>query len=327
VVNVGSGVASVKKLVRNLTKSHAKAGGTSAANANGTASSATSVSSVSSVSSPPSLTRRKREVPADFDIVAGTYDKLVMRNPGYLDHLALSAKRLDLPSSGEGLRILDLCCGTGLSTAPILSIYPTATVVGLDASAGMLDLARSKPANQHAGVTFVLGDAMNAGPALAAALASGDEPGEHVEHVERGERGERGATASGAHPDVQFDAILMAYGIRNMPDADACLQSIRTLLKPGAPICFHEYSVADSPRAKGTWTFVAWGIIIPSGLITSRHTRIYRYLWKSVMDFDGKRAFEDRLRRAGFTDVRTEPMDGWQKDIVHSFLARAPKDA
>jgi ubiquinone/menaquinone biosynthesis C-methylase UbiE len=246
-----------------------------------------------------SLTQRKREVPADFDIVAGTYDKLVTRNPGYLDHLALSAKRLDLPNEGNGLRILDLCCGTGLSTAPILSTYPKATVVGLDASAGMLELARSKPANQHASVTFVLGDAMNPAPALAAALPQGTDP--------------------------QFDAILMAYGIRNMSDADACLHSIRTLLKPGAPICFHEYSVADSPRAKGTWTTVAWGIIIPSGLITSRHTRIYRYLWRSVMDFDGKRAFEDRLRRAGFVDVRTEPMDGWQKDIVHSFLARAPK--
>jgi hypothetical protein len=69
---------------------------------------------------------------------------------------------------------------------------------------------------------------------------------------------------------------------------------------------------------------VAWGIIIPSGLITSRHTRIYRYLWRSVMDFDGKKAFENRLCSAGFVGVHTEPMDGWQKDIVHSFLATEP---
>jgi ubiquinone/menaquinone biosynthesis C-methylase UbiE len=118
--------------------------------------------------------------------------------------------------------------------------------------------------------------------------------------------------------------VLMAYGIRNMPDADACLAVLHSVLKPGAPICFHEYSVADSPRAKGTWTTVAWGIIIPSGLITSRHTRIYRYLWRSVMDFDGKKAFENRLRSAGYVGVHTEPMDGWQKDIVHSFLATEP---
>ena len=37
------------------------------------------------------------------------------------------------------------------------------------------------------------------------------------------------------------------------------------------------------------------------------------------------RAFEDRLRRAGFVDVRTEPLPGWSRGIVHSFLARRPR--
>ena len=240
---------------------------------------------------------RKREVPSDFNIVAGTYDILVTRNPGYLDHLGLSASRLGLPKEGEGLRLIDLCCGTGLSTQALLTAFPKATIVGLDASSGMLDLARRKPEMCAAGVKFVLGDAMDPRTALDAEL------------------GEDGA---------QFDGVLMAYGIRNMPDLDACLDVLHHVLKPGAPICFHEYSVADSIRAKGTWTTVAWGIIIPSGLITSRHTRIYRYLWHSVMNFDGKHAFEDRLRSAGFVGVRTESMDGWQKDIVHSFLAKKP---
>lgn len=236
-------------------------------------------------------------MPADFDIVADHYDLLVKRNPGYVDHLKLSADRLGLPDGGRGLRLLDLCCGTGLSTAALLAAYPNAEIVGLDASSGMLDLARAKPALNHAGVRFVEGDAMD--PATAPAKELGD--------------------------DVQFDGILMAYGIRNMPDPDACLDRLLRLLKPGAPICFHEYSVAHSPRSKGTWTAVAWGIIIPSGFITARHTRIYRYLWRSVLDFDGRPQFEDRLRAHGFTDVHTEEVDGWQRDIVHSFLARRPE--
>jgi ubiquinone/menaquinone biosynthesis C-methylase UbiE len=242
------------------------------------------------------LSRRKREVPDDFDIVAGTYDRLVRRNPGYLDHLRLSAERLGLPNGGAGLRILDLCCGTGLSTAPLVEAYPRAEIVGLDASEGMLALARSKP--PLSSVTFVKGDAMDPAPALRAAGL-----------------------------ETRFDAVLMAYGIRNMADPDTALQALKTMLDPGAPVCFHEYSVRHSPRAIGTWTTVAWGIIIPSGLITSRHTRIYRYLWRSVLDFDSRPAFEERLRRNGFTDVRTEAMDGWQRDIVHSFLARRPADA
>ena len=245
------------------------------------------------------LTSRKREVPSDFDIVAGHYDLLVKRNPGYVDHLRLSADRLGLPDGGRGLRLLDLCCGTGLSTAALLAAYPSAEIVGLDASAGMLDLARKKPALAHAGTKFVLGDAMDPRAAVAEAFGV-------------------------ASAELQLDGILMAYGIRNMPDADVCLDNVLALLAPGAPICFHEYSVAHSSRAKGTWTSVAWGIIIPSGFIAARHTRIYRYLWRSVLDFDGRPQFEDRLRRHGFTDVHTEPVDGWQKDIVHSFLARRP---
>lgn len=244
------------------------------------------------------FSERKREVPADFDRVAGTYDTLVQRNPGYVEHLALSAERLGLTGTGTGLRILDLCCGTGLSTAGVVAAYPEASVVGLDASAGMLEQARSKAMFRSIdNVSFVLGDAMDPAATL------GDEP---------------------------FDAVLMAYGIRNMADPDVCLDRLLPLLKPGAPICFHEYSVRDSPRAIGTWTTVCWGIIIPAGLITSRHTRIYRYLWRSVLRFDGVRAFEGRLRNHGFTDVRTMPVVGkarfdfWQDGVVHSFLARRP---
>ena len=239
------------------------------------------------------LTLRKREVPADFDIVASTYDRLVRRNPGYVEHLRLSADRLQLPGNGRGFRLLDLCCGTGLSTEALAAAYPAAEIVGLDASAGMLEIARGKPELTRPNITFVHGDAMDP----AASLGGGQAP---------------------------FDGVLMAYGIRNMPDPDLCLARIQLLLNHGAPICFHEYSVRGNPRAVTTWTCVAWLIIIPSGLITSHHTRIYRYLWRSVLSFDSASDFEARLVRAGFTDVRREAMQGWQKDIVHSFLARRP---
>ena len=116
----------------------------------------------------------------------------------------------------------------------------------------------------------------------------------------------------------------MAYGIRNMPDPDACLRNVLELLAPGAPVCFHEYSVADSRLSRAVWTAVARGVIIPLGAITSPGADIYRYLWRSVLAFDGVRVFEARLRRAGFSDVRTEPMTGWARGIVHSFLAKGP---
>jgi ubiquinone/menaquinone biosynthesis C-methylase UbiE len=229
---------------------------------------------------------RKRDVPRAFDAIASTYDLLTGLNPGYLKHLRWSAERLDAPPRG---RILDLCCGTGLSTHAIVRTYPNAEVIGLDASEGMLEKARRKPALGR--VQFVLGDATD-------------------------------PRAAGV--DGPFDAVLMAYGIRNVPDPERCLESVRELLRPGGVVCFHEYSVKDSLRARLVWNAVAGAVIIPGGLLTARSSEIYRYLRRSVNEFDGVHAFEARLRRHGFIDVHTEPMDGWQRGIVHSFLARRP---
>jgi len=231
----------------------------------------------------------KADVPDEFDRVARSYEYLTGLNPGYRRHLRLSAARLDVPWDGD---LLDLCCGTGASTRALLAEHSDARMTAADGSAGMLAEAQRRLPEDR--VRLLQADAMN-------------------------------PRASGiAGP---FDAILMAYGIRNMSDLDRCLANLLEILRPGGSICFHEYSVADSARARATWNTVSLGVIIPGGFFTSGTTRIYRYLRRSVLDFDGVTAFEERLRRAGFADVRTEPMDGWQRGIVHSFLARRPGEA
>ena len=234
------------------------------------------------------LTAQKQAVPHEFDRVARRYDLLTGCNPGYKKHLRWSAERMQLAQSPD-TEILDLCCGTGLSTEALVKTYPRARIAGLDASAGMLAVAAKKPWAR--GLRFVCGDAMD--PA-ASGLAG------------------------------PFDGILMAYGIRNMPDPDLCLARLLQLLRPGGTICFHEYSVRDSLRSRVIWNAVALGIIIPAGLLTSPGSDIYRYLRASVNDFDGVAAFEVRLAHAGFTQTRSQTMDGWQSGIVHSFVARRP---
>jgi hypothetical protein len=71
-----------------------------------------------------------------------------------------------------------------------------------------------------------------------------------------------------------------------------------------------------------TWKAVTAGVVIPLGFVFTGTTSIFRYLRRSVLEFDGVVALTERLRHAGFADVRVEPMDGWQRGIVHSFLAR-----
>jgi ubiquinone/menaquinone biosynthesis C-methylase UbiE len=238
----------------------------------------------------------RARVPGAFDAVAGSYDAMVGLNSSYRDHLGLSARRMGVqdrdPAEGPPLRLLDLGCGTGVSTAALLEVAPNAQIVAVDASTAMLAEARRKiwPPN----VRFV--------------------------HA----RAEELAHAGVVGP---FDGILAAYLVRNLPSPDAGLRTMLALLRPGAPLAVHEYSVRDSRRARILWSLVCWLVIIPLGRIRSGSGALYRYLWRSVRRFDGVEEFQRRMERAGFTDVRAQTMTGWQRGIVHTFLGRRPGSA
>ncbi|MDT5010536.1 MAG: hypothetical protein QOH57_2153 [Mycobacterium sp.] len=225
-------------------------------------------------------------VPAAFDIGASAYDRMVGANPGYHDHLRISVQRMRIPDRGRGMRLLDAGCGTGASTAALLAAAPEAEIVGVDASEGMLREAADK--DWPSSVRFVHG---------------------RIEDL----------AALGV--DGPFDDILAAYLVRNLSDPDGQLSRFLELLRPGGTLALHEYSVADSPTAKWLWTAVCWGIIIPSGWRHTRDTTLYRHLWRSVLTFDGATRLRQRLTDSGFVAVHSETVPGWQRNIVHTFLA------
>ena len=231
----------------------------------------------------------RADVPAAFDVGASAYDRLVGTSPGYHAHLRLSAQRLRLPNQGRGLRLLDAGCGTGASTAALLSVAPHADITAIDASRGMLEEAKGK--SWPTSVRFV-----------------------HTPVEDLADNGVVGP----------FDGILAAYLIRNLSDPDTQLRSLRDLLVPGATLAIHEYSVRDSRAATAVWHAVCWGIIIPSGWWQTRDATLYRHLWRSVLTFDGATQFRRRMRDAGFTGVRSDTMPGWEANIAHTFLGTAP---
>ncbi|OBI71271.1 class I SAM-dependent methyltransferase [Mycobacterium sp. E740] len=230
------------------------------------------------------------DVPAAFDEGAAAYDTLVDSNPGYHAHLRISARRMRLPDGGRGLRLLDAGCGTGASTAALLSVAPHAEIVAVDGSAGMLAEARAK--RWPSTVRFVHS---------------------RIEDIAH------------AGVDGPFDGIFAAYLVRNLPDPDGQLREFRSLLRPGARLGVHEYSVRDSRLATAVWNAVCVGIIIPSGRLRSGDASLYRYLRRSVNRFDGAAEFRNRLQRNGFSAVDSKTMRGWQRNIVHTFLAEAPR--
>jgi ubiquinone/menaquinone biosynthesis C-methylase UbiE len=227
-----------------------------------------------------------QQLAADFDRVADRYDLLQRFNPGYRADLLLSAERLAAPGRG---RILDVCCGTGLSTQALRECYPNSEITAIDNSLGMLSTARAKP--ELSGVRFVVCDAM----ALHESEASGS-----------------------------YNAILMAYGIRNVSDPDLCLSRLHQQLAPGGKLALHEYSVAGSLSSRIVWNAIAAGVIVPLGAALTRTPELFRYLRRSVNDFDSIERLEARMRSAGFVNVRTQTMRGWRRGIVHTVIGQRP---
>lgn len=228
-----------------------------------------------------------------FDRGAGRYDLLVSLNPGYHTHLHSAADELARRSgpAGTGLRLLDLACGSGASTRALLDQSPAdTTITGVDLSEGMLEQARAK--TWPPGTTFRQG---RVGELDLAALGPGS-----------------------------WQGVFASYLFRNIPPElrTSALVEVHDLLTPGGWLVTQEYSVAGNRRARAVWDAVSLGVILPLGTIIDRNPGLYRYLRRSVQDFDTTAAFMCRLAEAGFTEIACRTVPGWQRGILHTFVAR-----
>ncbi len=237
---------------------------------------------------PDLLIRNKTEVPAAFNRIAKRYDLATSLSQGYGRDLQTSVDRMRL----QGNELLaDLCCGTGKSTIACLNNLPGGTVIGIDNSEGMMQVARKKCSARcgAANVRFVQQDIMH-------------------------------LTLDGVIPDAMF----MAYGIRNMSDVEACVKNLYRLLRPGGTICFHEYAISKSFFSKLYWKLLGYCVILPFGGLVTGSTTMFRYLIKSVEHFLSPEEFTDLLEKAGFENVTRASMGSWRKPILHTFLAQKP---
>lgn len=247
-----------------------------------------------------------------FDRGAARYDLMVALNPGYHRELRRAAAALverteicrrrgspsviDLPSidiPSNDLSFIDLACGSGASTRALVDAAPPRTaVLGLDASPGMLAQATAK--DWPAEVRF--------DRAVAGTL--------DVDVIGRG----------------RHDGVLTCYLFRNVAadQRDLAVRETYDLLRPGGWLVVQEYSVAGNPRARRVWDAVCLGVIIPLGILVDRNRDLYRYLWRSVLNFDPVDRFAERLLAAGFTDVAHRTATGWQRGVLHTFVARKP---
>jgi len=209
-----------------------------------------------------------------FDKIAPRYDFLNRLLSGRQDVMwrEQMVKAADL---SPGARVMDVACGTcdvGLEIQNQLK--GRARITGLDFSHGMLALGRKKlKKTQDPGISLVNGDA----------LALPVSPG-------------------------LFDAIFIAFGIRNIMNRKKAVQQFETALKPGGRLVILELTTPSKGVFRRLYLAYFKGILPLVGRFFSRHGNAYSYLPESVMTFPDPVSFSKMMAAQGFSQVRFKEM-------------------
>ena len=214
-------------------------------------------------------TDRAERVRAMFSDIAPTYDLLNrVLSLGVDGRWRAEAARSALAAVPVGGSVLDVATGTGDLAIALKRARPDADVVGVDFAAPMLELARDKAAKRGVAVRFLPGD----GTALPF---------------------EAGA----------FDAVTIAYGLRNFADPDAGLREFRRVLRPGGRLAVLEFPPPPEGLFGALFRFYFRSVLPRVGRLVSGAPGAYAYLPESVLAFLTPEALKERMVASGFAAV------------------------
>lgn len=206
-----------------------------------------------------------------FDAIAPTYDLLNSILSGGLHRIWEGRLVRMLPVNSTG-RYLDLCTGTG-ALVPRLATR-CAEIVGADISPQMLQVARNRW-RSIPNVSWMEADAQ--------ALPFSDEV---------------------------FDAISVAYGVRNLPDLQLGLREMHRVLKPGGSIGILEFGQPTNRAWRAVFSLYSRYVIPLIGGLLSGKRAAYEYLPTTAAAFPCGEQFENLLRANGFHPIKTAPLMG-----------------
>jgi len=215
---------------------------------------------------------KKEQVAQMFDAISGNYDGL-NRVISFGTDIKWRKKVLAMVSSKKPDTILDIATGTG--DLAILMTKTTANkIVGLDISAGMLDVGRKKIEHKNLSnrIEMVLGDSENI-----------------------------------PFENNSFDAITVAFGVRNFETLEKGLAEILRVLKPNGLFVILETSVPKKFPFKQGYYLYTKNILPLIGKLFSKDNSAYAYLSESASVFPYGEALNNILRKVGFINVVAMP--------------------
>jgi len=216
---------------------------------------------------------KKVQVARMFDSISGNYD--------FLNHfLSLGIdirwrkKAVKLLEAEKPKVILDVATGTGDFAIQTLSLNPD-KVIGIDISEGMLEVGRKKM--------------MDRGYDAQIELLSGDSENLPFEQN-------------------KFDAVIVAFGVRNFENLEKGLAEMHRVLKPGGRMVVLEFSKPRMFPFKQLYNFYFTFILPKIGKLISKDPAAYTYLPESVQAFPDGDNFLGILNRLGFKDTLCKPL-------------------
>ncbi|HEX8268399.1 MAG TPA: bifunctional demethylmenaquinone methyltransferase/2-methoxy-6-polyprenyl-1,4-benzoquinol methylase UbiE [Flavobacterium sp.] len=215
---------------------------------------------------------KKEQVAHMFDTISENYDGL-NRVISFGIDVKWRKKVLKLVADINPKQILDIATGTG-DLAILMAKTAAEKIVGLDISAGMLDVGRRKivAKNLSNRIEMILADSENM-----------------------------------PFQDNSFDAVTVAFGVRNFEDLEKGLTEILRVLKPGGILVILETSNPTKAPYKQGYNFYTKNILPLIGRLFSKDNAAYGYLSESASVFPFGEALNNILRNIGFIDVAAMP--------------------
>jgi demethylmenaquinone methyltransferase/2-methoxy-6-polyprenyl-1,4-benzoquinol methylase len=111
-------------------------------------------------------------------------------------------------------------------------------------------------------------------------------------------------------PDRSFDAVTIAFGIRNVPRIEQALTEAHRVLKPGGRFLTLEFSTVDVPGLAGLYDLYSFNVIPALGHAVTGDRDAYRYLTESIRRFPRPEIFAEMMRAAGLRRVSFHRITG-----------------
>jgi demethylmenaquinone methyltransferase/2-methoxy-6-polyprenyl-1,4-benzoquinol methylase len=212
---------------------------------------------------------KKKQVENMFDKIAFRYDFLNRFLSAGID-VGWRKKAIKQLIDLRPKKILDVATGTGDFAITSYEILNPEKIIGIDISDGMLEIGRKK--------------IEKAGLENSIELLNGD-------------------SEAILFDDNSFDAVTVAFGVRNFENLEKGLSEIKRVLKPGGKLIVLECTKPSLPVLKQLYNFYMKFVTPKIGKIIAKNNEAYQYLNDSVLKFPEKESFIQILNQSDYRNA------------------------